>query len=146
VILVSSGKDASTGVIATFNVDHKSGKELRQYLSNVADQCEASASDLPDVIILDNLLHVASLGEAFNPFLGVKFQLWSVISFLLLFCFSLVRLLPLRYLAISFPCILFYFILLSLHLIHLNLLACFYHISFYPHCTYLIQFKYNTIQ
>lgn len=80
-VLVSSGKDASTGVIATFNVDHKSGKELRQYLSNVADQCEASASDLPDVIILDNLHHVASLGEAFNPFLGVKFQLWSVIYF-----------------------------------------------------------------
>lgn len=59
-----SGKESSAGAIATFNVDHKSNKELRGYLANIAEQCEgAGAADLPLVIILDNLHHVSSLGE-----------------------------------------------------------------------------------
>ena len=71
-----SGKDLGAGAIATFNVDHKSSKELRQYLANIAEQCEHSAADLPNVIILDNLHHVGSLGEVFNGFLRVKYQQW----------------------------------------------------------------------
>ena len=71
-----SGKQVTPGAIATFNVDHKSSKELRQYLANIAEQCEHSASDLPSVIILDNLHHVGSLGEVFNGFLSVKHQEW----------------------------------------------------------------------
>ena len=64
----------SAGAIATFNVDHKSSKELRQYLANIAEQCEQSAGDLPHVIILDSLHHVGSLAEVFNGFLRVKYQ------------------------------------------------------------------------
>ena len=65
--------------MAVFNVDHKSAKELRQYLANIADQCEAtSASALPSVVILDNLHHVASLADVFNGFLTAKYQKWWV--------------------------------------------------------------------
>jgi len=74
-LVLASGKDSTTGLIATFNVDQKSGRELRQYLSNIADQCEHSSGDLPSVIILDNLHHVGSLAEAFNPLLGLKYQI-----------------------------------------------------------------------
>ena len=69
-----SSKSLTSDSIALFNVDHKSGKELRQYLSNIADQCEHCAADLPSVIILDNLHHVASLSEVFNGFLSVKYH------------------------------------------------------------------------
>lgn len=72
-----SGKELSPGSIATFNVDHKSSKELRQYLANIAEQCEGPCeAELPAVIILDNLHHVSSLGEVFNGFLNVKYQKW----------------------------------------------------------------------
>ncbi|KAK2148133.1 hypothetical protein LSH36_513g01022 [Paralvinella palmiformis] len=68
-----SGKEVTAGAVATFNVDHKSSKELRQYLANIADQCDSTAAgELPNVIILDNLHHVSSLGEVFNGFLSVK--------------------------------------------------------------------------
>lgn len=74
-LVLKNGKELTAGSIATFSVDHKSAKELRQYLSNVAEQCEtSSASDLPTVIILDNLHHVGSLGEVFNGFLSAKYQ------------------------------------------------------------------------
>ncbi|XP_076312544.1 uncharacterized protein LOC143226032 isoform X2 [Tachypleus tridentatus] len=74
-LVLRNGKEVSPGAIATFGVDHKSAKELRQYLTNVAEQCESSnSSDLPTVIILDNLHHVGSLGEVFNGFLSAKYQ------------------------------------------------------------------------
>ncbi|KAM4617520.1 neuron navigator 2 isoform 1-T1 [Discoglossus pictus] len=70
------GRELADGVIATFNVDHKSSKELRQYLSNLADQCnsENNSVDMPLVIILDNLHHVSSLGEIFNGLLNCKYH------------------------------------------------------------------------
>ncbi|KAM4720976.1 neuron navigator 2 [Rhinophrynus dorsalis] len=70
------GRELTDGIIATFNVDHKSSKELRQYLSNLADQCssENNALDMPLVIILDNLHHVSSLGEIFNGLLNCKYH------------------------------------------------------------------------
>jgi len=71
-------KESSAGSIATFNVDHKSSKELRQYLANIAEQCEHSASELPTIIVLDNLHHVSSLAEVFNGFLSIKHVHWSV--------------------------------------------------------------------
>ncbi|XP_032213642.1 neuron navigator 2 isoform X2 [Mustela erminea] len=75
-LVLREGRELNDGVIATFNVDHKSSKELRQYLSNLADQCgsENSAGDMPLVIILDNLHHVSSLGEIFNGLLNCKDQ------------------------------------------------------------------------
>uniref|UniRef100_A0A8C6FXS1 Neuron navigator 2 n=1 Tax=Moschus moschiferus TaxID=68415 RepID=A0A8C6FXS1_MOSMO len=73
-LVLRAGRELTDGVIATFNVDHKSSKELRQYLSNLADQCasENNAMDMPLVIILDNLHHVSSLGEIFNGLLNCK--------------------------------------------------------------------------
>ncbi|XP_075783843.1 neuron navigator 2 isoform X6 [Pelodiscus sinensis] len=75
-IVLREGRELADGVIATFNVDHKSSKELRQYLSNLADQCnsENNAVDMPLVIILDNLHHVSSLGEIFNGLLNCKYH------------------------------------------------------------------------
>lgn len=63
-------KDAAA--IATFNVDHKSSKELRQYLAHIAERCASNAAELPRVIILENLQHAASLGELFSGLLGTK--------------------------------------------------------------------------
>ncbi|XP_069821200.1 neuron navigator 2 isoform X8 [Dendropsophus ebraccatus] len=75
-MVLCEGRELSDGIIATFNVDHKSSKELRQYLSNLADQCnsEHNAVDMPLVIILDNLHHVSSLGEIFNGLLNCKYH------------------------------------------------------------------------
>ncbi|XP_072322806.1 neuron navigator 2 isoform X4 [Scyliorhinus torazame] len=75
-MVLKEGRELTDGVIATFNVDHKSSKELRQYLSNLADQCnsETNAVDMPSVIILDNLHHVGSLGEIFNGLLNCKYH------------------------------------------------------------------------
>ncbi|NWV70985.1 NAV2 protein, partial [Malurus elegans] len=75
-LVLREGRELAEGIIATFNVDHKSSKELRQYLSNLADQCnsENNAVDMPLVIILDNLHHVSSLGEIFNGLLNCKYH------------------------------------------------------------------------
>ena len=102
-----SGRSLSeTGVIATFNVDQKSGRELRQYLGTVAaqcsrppasnsptvDNCTSSAAEAecletthvsqlgpPAVIILDDLHHVGSaslLADAFSVLLGLPLHDW----------------------------------------------------------------------
>ncbi|ESO84841.1 hypothetical protein LOTGIDRAFT_131500, partial [Lottia gigantea] len=74
-LVLRSGRVLTAGSVATFNVDHKSSKELRLYLSNIAEQCENTiANELPGVIILDNLHHVNSLADVFNGFLSVKYQ------------------------------------------------------------------------
>ncbi|XP_053576340.1 neuron navigator 2-like isoform X2 [Bombina bombina] len=75
-MVLREGRELSDGSVATFNVDHKSSKELRQYLSNLADQCNSknNAIDMPLVIILDNLHHVSSLGEIFNGLLNCKYH------------------------------------------------------------------------
>lgn len=75
-VVLREGRELTDGVIATFNVDHKSSKELRQYLSHLADQCnsENNAVEMPLVIILDNLHHVSSLGEIFNGLLNCKYH------------------------------------------------------------------------
>ncbi|KAG7467923.1 hypothetical protein MATL_G00137370 [Megalops atlanticus] len=75
-MVLCEGREVADGTIATFNVDHKSSKELRQYLSNLADQCnsERHAVDMPLVVILDNLHHVSSLGEIFNGLLNCKYH------------------------------------------------------------------------
>ncbi|XP_043276440.1 protein sickie isoform X2 [Venturia canescens] len=67
----ADAKDAAA--VATFNVDHKSSKELRQYLAHIAERCDSNAADeLPKVIILENLQHAASLGELFSGLLGTR--------------------------------------------------------------------------
>ncbi|XP_050732903.1 protein sickie-like isoform X3 [Eriocheir sinensis] len=66
-------KDPTPGYIATFNVDHKTGKDLGAYLSHISEQCENNSADLPLVIILDNLHHAGALTDVFNGFLSAKY-------------------------------------------------------------------------
>uniref|UniRef100_A0A8C5M8Q7 Neuron navigator 3 n=1 Tax=Leptobrachium leishanense TaxID=445787 RepID=A0A8C5M8Q7_9ANUR len=74
-VISKSGRKKIDDAVATFNVDHKSSKELRQYLANLADQCSADNDrDLPLVIILDNLHHIGSLSDIFNGFLNCKYS------------------------------------------------------------------------
>ncbi|CAG5097297.1 Similar to sick: Protein sickie (Drosophila melanogaster) [Cotesia congregata] len=69
----SDGENKDAAAVATFNVDHKSSKELRQYLAHIAERCDSNAADeLPRVIILENLQHAASLGELFSGLLGTR--------------------------------------------------------------------------
>jgi neuron navigator 2 len=53
-------------------VDHKSSKELQQYLSHIAEQASihSSIEELPAVIILDNLHHASELGDVFSCLLS----------------------------------------------------------------------------
>ncbi|XP_066265307.1 neuron navigator 2-like isoform X4 [Branchiostoma lanceolatum] len=87
-----SGEEVTDSTVVVFNVDHKSCKdtdergrqecahshrvatsqELRQYLCNMADQCESGKMQAPLAIVLDNLHNVGSLGEVFNGFLGCR--------------------------------------------------------------------------
>ncbi|XP_058256851.1 neuron navigator 2 isoform X2 [Hemibagrus wyckioides] len=64
------GRTDTHTAIATFSVDHKSSKELRQYLLAVVEQCSVDQRAAPLVIILDNLHHISSLGEIFNGLLN----------------------------------------------------------------------------
>ncbi|XP_037401112.1 neuron navigator 2 isoform X5 [Pygocentrus nattereri] len=74
-IVLHEGRTPSDDNIVTFNVDHKSSKELRQYLAAVVEQCSAGPdTEAPLVLILDNLHHVSSLGEIFNGLLNYKYQ------------------------------------------------------------------------
>ncbi|XP_032913238.1 neuron navigator 3 isoform X6 [Catharus ustulatus] len=75
-IISKSGRKKTEDAIATFNIDHKSSKDLRQYLANLAEQCSAdnNGADLPVVIILDNLHHISSLSDIFNGFLNCKYN------------------------------------------------------------------------
>nr|KAF6369785.1 neuron navigator 3 [Myotis myotis] len=75
-VITKSGRKKTEDAIATFNVDHKSSKELQQYLASLAEQCSADNNgvELPVVIILDNLHHVGSLSDIFNGFLNCKYN------------------------------------------------------------------------
>ncbi|XP_077084087.1 neuron navigator 2 isoform X4 [Siphateles boraxobius] len=75
-LALREGKRPNESNIVTFNVDHKSSKELRQYLANIVDQCSADGpeTEAPLVLLLDNLHHVSSLGEMFNGLLNCKYQ------------------------------------------------------------------------
>ncbi|XP_075713115.1 neuron navigator 3-like [Rhinoderma darwinii] len=74
-VVNKSGRKKIEEAVATFNVDHKSSKELRQYLANLADQCSAdNDSEPPLVVILDNLHHIGSLSDIFNGFLNCKYS------------------------------------------------------------------------
>lgn len=59
-------------LLFVFSVDHKSSKELRQYLGHIAEQAAIAngASELPSVIILDNLHHASALGDVFSCLLS----------------------------------------------------------------------------
>uniref|UniRef100_A0AAQ6AEC8 Calponin-homology (CH) domain-containing protein n=1 Tax=Amphiprion ocellaris TaxID=80972 RepID=A0AAQ6AEC8_AMPOC len=74
-LLLLEARPLTPNAVVTFNVDHKSSKELRQYLSGLAEQCSSvPGSDRPLVVILDNLHHVSSLGEIFNGLFNCNYQ------------------------------------------------------------------------
>ncbi|XP_034535737.1 neuron navigator 2 [Notolabrus celidotus] len=74
-LLLLDGRPVTPHAVVTFNVDHKSSKELRQYLSGLAEQCSGVAgAESPLVVILDNLHHVSSLGEIFNGVFNCNYQ------------------------------------------------------------------------
>ncbi|XP_060741830.1 neuron navigator 3 isoform X1 [Tachysurus vachellii] len=69
-VVLMEGHALNKQLITTFNVDNKSSKELKQYLSNLSEQCSSTGStravEAPRVIIVENLHHVGSLSEIFN--------------------------------------------------------------------------------
>lgn len=72
-LVAKNGKENPNDAIATFNVDHKSSKELQQYLGHIAEQAsmsEGMCEVLPSVIILDNLHHASELGDVFSCLLS----------------------------------------------------------------------------
>uniref|UniRef100_A0A8C7ITX6 Neuron navigator 3 n=1 Tax=Oncorhynchus kisutch TaxID=8019 RepID=A0A8C7ITX6_ONCKI len=75
-LVTKSGRKVTESNLASFNVDQKSSKDLRQYLSSLAEQCntEESETELPTVVILDNLHHIGSLSDIFNGFLNYKYH------------------------------------------------------------------------
>uniref|UniRef100_A0A674DY95 Neuron navigator 3 n=1 Tax=Salmo trutta TaxID=8032 RepID=A0A674DY95_SALTR len=75
-IVTKSGRKVTESNLASFNVDQKSSKDLHQYLSSLAEQCnsEESETELPTVVILDNLHHIGSLSDIFNGFLNYKYH------------------------------------------------------------------------
>ncbi|XP_044042899.1 neuron navigator 3 isoform X15 [Siniperca chuatsi] len=75
-IICQMGQEVTEHNLASFNVDQNSSKDLRQYLSNLAEQCNSEETDteLPTVVILDNLHHIGSLSDIFNGFLNCKYH------------------------------------------------------------------------
>ncbi|XP_035003171.1 neuron navigator 3 isoform X3 [Hippoglossus stenolepis] len=75
-IISQLGQEVTEHNVASFNVDQNSSKDLRQYLSNLAEQCNSEETDteLPTVVILDNLHHIGSLSDIFNGFLNCKYH------------------------------------------------------------------------
>uniref|UniRef100_A0A9J8AZ58 Neuron navigator 3 n=1 Tax=Cyprinus carpio carpio TaxID=630221 RepID=A0A9J8AZ58_CYPCA len=75
-IISKIGQVVTDTNLASFNVDQKSSKDLRQYLSTLAEQCntEECEIELPSVVILDNLHHIGSLSDIFNGFLNCKYH------------------------------------------------------------------------
>ena len=64
------GKDIETS-IAYFNVENKSSKDLKNYLSNIAEQANIGA-EVPLVLILDNLHFISNIADAFLEFFSPK--------------------------------------------------------------------------
>ncbi|XP_035989597.1 neuron navigator 3 isoform X11 [Fundulus heteroclitus] len=75
-IITQMGQEVTEHNVASFNVDQNSSKDLRQYLSNLAERCNSERTDaeLPTVVILDNLHHIGSLSDIFNGFLNCKYH------------------------------------------------------------------------
>ncbi|KAF7707641.1 hypothetical protein HF521_018859 [Silurus meridionalis] len=75
-MVLMEGHSLSKQLITSFNVDNKSSKELKQYLSNLTEQCISStrAAEAPRVVVIENLHHLGSLSEIFNGLLNCKHQ------------------------------------------------------------------------
>jgi len=55
-----------------FSVDETNNKDLQRYLSEISDQADCDSSQIPCVVILDNLHKALSLPDVFNGFHSPK--------------------------------------------------------------------------
>ncbi|XP_028853272.1 neuron navigator 1 isoform X1 [Denticeps clupeoides] len=71
-----SGREATEGIVVTFNMHRQSCKDLQLYLSNLANQIdrETSTAEIPLVVVLDDLHDAASISELVNGALTCKYH------------------------------------------------------------------------
>ncbi|XP_045931976.1 neuron navigator 1 isoform X8 [Micropterus dolomieu] len=71
-----SAREVTEGIVVTFNMHRQSCKDLQLYLSNLANQIdrETSTSEIPLVVILDDINDPASISELVNGALTCKYH------------------------------------------------------------------------
>ncbi|XP_068170856.1 neuron navigator 1 isoform X2 [Antennarius striatus] len=71
-----SAREVTDGIVVTFNMHRQSCKDLQLYLSNLANQIdrETSSSEIPLVVILDDIHDPASISELVNGALTCKYH------------------------------------------------------------------------
>ncbi|KAM7005961.1 neuron navigator 1 [Tautogolabrus adspersus] len=71
-----SAREVTEGIVVTFNMHRQSCKDLQLYLSNLANQIdhETSLSEIPLVVILDDIHETASISELVNGALTCKYH------------------------------------------------------------------------
>ncbi|XP_027134885.1 neuron navigator 1 isoform X3 [Larimichthys crocea] len=71
-----SAREVTDGIVVTFNMHRQSCKDLQLYLSNLANQIdrETSTSEIPLVVILDDIHDPASISELVNGALTCKYH------------------------------------------------------------------------
>uniref|UniRef100_A0A1A7YE82 Neuron navigator 1 n=1 Tax=Iconisemion striatum TaxID=60296 RepID=A0A1A7YE82_9TELE len=71
-----SAREVTNGIVITFNMHRQSCKDLQLYLSNLANQIdrETSASEIPLVLILDDIHDPVSISELVNGALTCKYH------------------------------------------------------------------------
>uniref|UniRef100_A0A671YUS7 Neuron navigator 1 n=1 Tax=Sparus aurata TaxID=8175 RepID=A0A671YUS7_SPAAU len=71
-----SAREVTDGIVVTFNMHRQSCKDLQLYLSNLANQIdrETNTSDIPLVVILDDIHDPASISELVNGALTCKYH------------------------------------------------------------------------
>ncbi|XP_035804895.1 neuron navigator 1 isoform X7 [Amphiprion ocellaris] len=71
-----SAREVTDGIVVTFNMHRQSCKDLQLYLSNLANQIdrETSTSEIPLVVILDDVHDPASVSELVNGALTCKYH------------------------------------------------------------------------
>ncbi|KAM7402483.1 hypothetical protein PAMP_017719 [Pampus punctatissimus] len=71
-----SAREVTDGIMVTFNMHRQSCKDLQLYLSNLANQIdrETSTSEIPLVVILDDIHDPASISELVNGALTCKYH------------------------------------------------------------------------
>uniref|UniRef100_A0A3Q2E9I0 Neuron navigator 1 n=1 Tax=Cyprinodon variegatus TaxID=28743 RepID=A0A3Q2E9I0_CYPVA len=71
-----SAREITEGIVITFNMHRQSCKDLQLYLSNLANQIdrETSSSEIPLVVILDDIHDPVSISELVNGALTCKYH------------------------------------------------------------------------
>ncbi|XP_016524375.1 neuron navigator 1 isoform X14 [Poecilia formosa] len=71
-----SAREITDGIVITFNMHRQSCKDLQLYLSNLANQIdrETSSSEIPLVVILDDIHDPVSISELVNGALTCKYH------------------------------------------------------------------------